>query len=64
VVSVLDREAPPSPPELMRKDRRDDTSSPIGAAEDVASAILYLTSAASGTVTGHTLPVDGGFLEQ
>ena len=32
--------------------------------EDVAAAILYLASDAAGMVTGHTLPVDGGFLAQ
>ncbi|MEN5083852.1 SDR family oxidoreductase [Bosea sp. TWI1241] len=30
--------------------------------EEVAGAFLYLASPASGMVTGHTLPVDGGFL--
>jgi len=30
--------------------------------EEVAGAFLYLASRASGMVTGHTLPVDGGFL--
>lgn len=31
---------------------------------EVAEAILYLASNASSMVTGHTLPVDGGFLAQ
>lgn len=30
--------------------------------EEIAGAFLYLASRASGMVTGHTLPVDGGFL--
>lgn len=32
--------------------------------EDVASAILFLASGAAAMITGHTLPVDGGFLAQ
>jgi NAD(P)-dependent dehydrogenase (short-subunit alcohol dehydrogenase family) len=31
---------------------------------EVASAILFLASPAAAMVTGHTLPVDGGFLAQ
>ncbi|MGO4339702.1 SDR family NAD(P)-dependent oxidoreductase [Labrys sp. KB_33_2] len=34
----------------------------LAEAEEVAGAFLYLASRASGMVTGHTLPVDGGFL--
>ena len=33
----------------------------IGDPEDVASAVLYLSSPAAGLVTGHTLVVDGGW---
>ena len=32
--------------------------------EEVASAILFLCSPAAAMITGHTLPVDGGFLAQ
>jgi NAD(P)-dependent dehydrogenase (short-subunit alcohol dehydrogenase family) len=32
--------------------------------EEVATAILFLASPAAAMVTGHTLPVDGGFLAQ
>jgi NAD(P)-dependent dehydrogenase (short-subunit alcohol dehydrogenase family) len=33
----------------------------IGDPDDVANAVLYLSSAAAGLVTGHTLVVDGGW---
>jgi 3-oxoacyl-[acyl-carrier protein] reductase len=33
----------------------------LGEPEDVASAVLFLTSAAAAYITGQTLPVDGGF---
>jgi NAD(P)-dependent dehydrogenase (short-subunit alcohol dehydrogenase family) len=32
--------------------------------EDVAAAIVFLASPAAAMITGHTLPVDGGFLAQ
>jgi NAD(P)-dependent dehydrogenase (short-subunit alcohol dehydrogenase family) len=32
--------------------------------EDVAAAICFLASSAAAMITGHTLPVDGGFLAQ
>jgi len=32
--------------------------------EEVAAAILFLASSAAAMITGHTLPVDGGFLAQ
>jgi len=33
----------------------------IGTPEDIAGAILFLTSAAAGFITGQLLPVDGGY---
>jgi NAD(P)-dependent dehydrogenase (short-subunit alcohol dehydrogenase family) len=32
--------------------------------EDIVGAVLFLASKASAMVTGHTLPVDGGYLAQ
>jgi NAD(P)-dependent dehydrogenase (short-subunit alcohol dehydrogenase family) len=32
--------------------------------QDIVGAVLFLASSASAMVTGHTLPVDGGFLAQ
>ena len=34
----------------------------LAAADEVASAVLFLAGTASSMTTGHTLPVDGGFL--
>ena len=36
----------------------------IAEAEEVAAAMLFLASPAAAMVTGHTLPVDGGYLAQ
>ncbi|HEX2527950.1 MAG TPA: SDR family oxidoreductase [Geminicoccus sp.] len=36
----------------------------IAEPEEVAAAILFLASPAAGMITGHTLPVDGGYLAQ
>jgi NAD(P)-dependent dehydrogenase (short-subunit alcohol dehydrogenase family) len=33
----------------------------FGTPADIAGAVLFLTSAAAGFVTGQTLPVDGGY---
>lgn len=35
-----------------------------GATEDIANAVLYLASPASGMVTGHSLVIDGGWTAQ
>jgi 2-deoxy-D-gluconate 3-dehydrogenase len=51
-------------PELMRKIEEMTPLGRLAKPEDVAAAILYLASGASAMVTGHTLPVDGGFLAQ
>ena len=42
-------------------------SMPIGRladVEDVAGAAIFLLSPAAAMITGHTLPVDGGYLAQ
>jgi NAD(P)-dependent dehydrogenase (short-subunit alcohol dehydrogenase family) len=36
----------------------------LAAPEEVADAIVFLASPAASMITGHTLPVDGGFLAQ
>jgi NAD(P)-dependent dehydrogenase (short-subunit alcohol dehydrogenase family) len=36
----------------------------LATTQEVAHAILFLCSPAAGMITGHTLPVDGGFLAQ
>ena len=33
----------------------------VGEPEDIAAAVLFLTSPAASWITGQTLPVDGGF---
>jgi NAD(P)-dependent dehydrogenase (short-subunit alcohol dehydrogenase family) len=34
----------------------------LGTPEEVASAVVWLCSKGSSFITGHTLPVDGGFV--
>ena len=36
----------------------------LAEADEVAAAVLFLASPAASMITGHTLPVDGGFLAQ
>jgi NAD(P)-dependent dehydrogenase (short-subunit alcohol dehydrogenase family) len=36
----------------------------IAEADEIVGAVLFLSSKASAMVTGHTLPIDGGFLAQ
>jgi NAD(P)-dependent dehydrogenase (short-subunit alcohol dehydrogenase family) len=53
-----------SQPDLVK---RIEGMTPLGRlaeADDIVAAILYLASPAAAMVTGHTLPVDGGFLAQ
>ena len=51
-------------PELVAKIEAMTPMRRLAEPEEVADAILFLASPASSMVTGHTLPVDGGFLAQ
>jgi NAD(P)-dependent dehydrogenase (short-subunit alcohol dehydrogenase family) len=49
-------------PDLMRRIEAMTPLGRIAEPEDVASAILFLAGPGAAMITGHTLPVDGGFL--
>jgi NAD(P)-dependent dehydrogenase (short-subunit alcohol dehydrogenase family) len=51
-------------PELVRRIEEMTPLRRLAEPEEVASAILFLASPAAAMITGHTLPVDGGFLAQ
>lgn len=51
-------------PDMVAEIERRTPMGVIGEPEDIVGAVLYLASRASALVTGHTLPVDGGFLAQ
>ena len=51
-------------PDLMDEIRRVTPLGRLAEPEEVAAAILFLASPAASMITGHTLPVDGGFLAQ
>lgn len=51
-------------PDLVEKIKAMTPLKRLAEPEDVASAILFLASKAAAMITGHTLPVDGGFLAQ
>jgi NAD(P)-dependent dehydrogenase (short-subunit alcohol dehydrogenase family) len=51
-------------PELVAAIERMTPLGRMAEPEEVASAILFLASPAAAMITGHTLPVDGGFLAQ
>jgi len=51
-------------PDLVRRIEQMTPMGRLGEPEDIAGAVLFLSTRASALVTGHTLPVDGGFLAQ
>ena len=51
-------------PELIRKIEAMTPLGRLAEPEEVAAAIAFLASPAAAMITGHTLPVDGGFLAQ
>ena len=51
-------------PALMERIRSVTPMGRLAEADEVAAAVLFLASPAASMVTGHTLPVDGGFLAQ
>ena len=51
-------------PDLLAEIERVTPMGRLAEPEEVAAAILFLASPAASMITGHTLPVDGGFLAQ
>ncbi len=51
-------------PELMARIEAMTPLRRIAGPDEVAHAIVFLASPAAAMITGHTLPVDGGFLAQ
>lgn len=51
-------------PDLVEKIKAMTPLRRLAEPEEVAAAILFLASPAAAMITGHTLPVDGGFLAQ
>jgi NAD(P)-dependent dehydrogenase (short-subunit alcohol dehydrogenase family) len=51
-------------PELVEKIQAMTPLKRLAEPGEVAAAILFLASPAAAMITGHTLPVDGGFLAQ
>lgn len=51
-------------PDLMEKIYAMTPMGKLAEPDDVANAVVYLASSAAAMVTGHTLPIDGGFLAQ
>ena len=51
-------------PELMARIAAVTPMGRVAEPEEIVGAVLFLLSGAAAMVTGHTLPVDGGFLAQ
>ena len=51
-------------PELVRRIEQMTPMGRLAEPQEIVGAVLFLASRASAMVTGHTLPVDGGFLAQ
>jgi NAD(P)-dependent dehydrogenase (short-subunit alcohol dehydrogenase family) len=51
-------------PQLVAEIERMTPMRRLAEVDDIVGAVLFLASRASALVTGHTLPVDGGFLAQ
>jgi NAD(P)-dependent dehydrogenase (short-subunit alcohol dehydrogenase family) len=51
-------------PQLVAEIERMTPMRRLAEVDDIVGAVLFLSSRASALVTGHTLPVDGGFLAQ
>ena len=58
IASILEQ------PELVEKIKAMTPLKRLAEPAEVAAAILFLASPAAAMITGHTLPVDGGFLAQ
>jgi len=51
-------------PEIVARMRSVTPLGRVAEPEEIVGAVLFLLSPAAAMVTGHTLPVDGGFLAQ
>jgi len=64
IETPLTRKATDARPELLEHILARQPTGKLGTPEDVANAVLWLCSDLAAFVTGHALPVDGGFTAQ